>query len=143
METTHGWYDRGNLYFANALRGMGLVFTPYGPLMFILAELVPDSKSYRPMNLYYNVWKKLCDDYHIDEHSLKSDPLKNIELGAILLKRISERIKNPTIEKIATIYNFIGAEKVTDYGARVGVIYREKLWEKHNWSKFLDVRGGY
>ncbi|WP_115060551.1 hypothetical protein [Photobacterium damselae] len=147
MESTHGWYDRANLYLANALKGVGVIFVPISlPTtisMFIISDFIPNSKSYRPMNLFYKEWALLCEAYGISESDLLDDPYKNIKLGAILLKRIIDRIKNPSVEKIASIYNFMGAEKVTDYGARVGVIYRERLWEENDISKYIDVRGGY
>ncbi|MDC5868805.1 hypothetical protein OPW39_08190 [Vibrio europaeus] len=134
MESTHGWYDRANLALKEALKGLGQVY---------LSTLVPRSKSYRPMNLYYAEWKSLCEDLGISERDLIESPEKNIYLGATLLKRIQVRIENPNVEKIASIYNFLGAELVTDYGARVGVIYREELWKKNDFSKYIDIRGGY
>ncbi|EOX3900487.1 hypothetical protein ACOGST_004604 [Vibrio alginolyticus] len=53
-------------------------------------------------------------------------PYYNIEFGITLLSRIQARIENPTIRKIATIYNFLGAEVVSDYGARVAKLYLEQ-----------------
>lgn len=57
-------------------------------------------------------------------------PFYNIEFGVILLARIQARIEQPTIAKIATIYNFLGAEKVNDYGARVAKLYITRPWTK-------------
>ena len=33
-----------------------------------------------------------------------------------------------TIDKIATLYNKLGAGQVTNYGARVAAIYKDKPW---------------
>ncbi|EOX4464715.1 hypothetical protein [Vibrio alginolyticus] len=55
-------------------------------------------------------------------------PYYNIEFGITLLSRIQARIENPTIRIIATIYNFLGAEVVSDYGARVAKLYLEQPW---------------
>lgn len=101
METTHGWYDK--------------------PL-----DLVGMNKSILPMNVHVEYWEKLG-------YSRKDleDPEKNLRTGVLLIKRISERIKDPTVEKIASVYQFLGSEQVSDYGARVGEIYRNKLWQQN------------
>ena len=62
-------------------------------------------------------------------------PYYNINFGVILLSRIQARIKNPTIAKIASIYNFLGAEKVNNYGARVAKIYFEQPWVEKGCAK--------
>ena len=99
METTHGWYD--------------------GIFPLNLAN-----KSVRPMNVHYQYWEELG----VTKEKL-GVPLYNIEYGIILLSRIQARIINPTVTKIATIYNFLGAEKVNDYGARVNHFYITKPWQ--------------
>ena len=50
-------------------------------------------------------------------------------LGALILSRIIDRVPNPTIEKVASIYNYTGKEKVSDYGLHVIRIYEDRLWE--------------
>jgi len=45
------------------------------------------------------------------------------------LKRIQDRMKDPKIAKISSIYNFTGSKVISDYGARVAMIYREKHGE--------------
>jgi hypothetical protein len=37
---------------------------------------------------------------------------------------------NATPRQIATIYNYLPATSVSDYGVRVEEILRQKLWEK-------------
>jgi len=58
------------------------------------------------------------------------DPRLNIRTGAVLLKRIGSRLSDPSIDKIATIYNFGGAEEIKDYGARVLQVYTGKDWQR-------------
>ena len=53
-----------------------------------------------------------------------------IELGVQVIKRLQNSIHNPTIEKIATLYNRTGAMQVNDYGARTRTIYNQKPWLK-------------
>lgn len=105
METTHGWYDK--LY------------------PDFLEAIYPARKSILPMNIHYRYWKKMG----VTKENLNC-PFYNIEFGVVLLARIQSRIEKPTIKKIATIYNFLGAEKVTDYGARVAKVYLTQPWAK-------------
>lgn len=104
MENTHGYYD--------SVPPFNLVGT-----------------SYRPMNVQYKTWKPLADELGFTEWQIQYRVECNVELAALILKRIIYRVENPTLEKIASIYNFIGRETVSDYGARVGQIYKERLWE--------------
>jgi len=105
METTHGWYDK--LY------------------PDFLEKRFPMRKSILPMNIYYSYWR----DLGVTKELLNC-PFYNIDFGMILLSRIKARIKKPSIEKIATIYNFLGAEKVNDYGSRVNKIYYQQPWNR-------------
>ena len=91
---------------------------------------VPMNKTVRPMNIHYKYWL----DLGVTKEKLEV-PLYNIEYGIILIKRIQERITDPTITKIATIYNFLGAEKVNDYGARVNHFYITKPWRNQGCVK--------
>jgi hypothetical protein len=110
METTHGWYDK---------------FYPD-----FLEKRFPMRRSILPMNIHYRYWRKLGIT-----KELVNCPYYNIDFGVILLSRIQARIKNPTIAKIASIYNFLGAEKVNNYGARDAIIYFEQPWVKKGCSK--------
>lgn len=42
---------------------------------------------------------------------------------ALIITRIVARVEIPTLEKVASINNFAGAEKTTEYGDRVRTIY--------------------
>jgi hypothetical protein len=89
-------------------------------------RLSPRKKSIRPMNVHSEFWKGLG----IDEIGLK-DAGRNIDAGCLILSRIRNRIRDDSIRKVASIYNFLGAERVTDYGGRVEQIFRERLWQRH------------
>lgn len=110
METTHGYYEK---IYPN-----------------FLESAYPMRKSVLPMNINYRYWKSLG----VTKEKLAC-PFYNIEFGVILIKRISDRIAEPTIKKVATIYNFVGAEKVNDYGARVYKLYLSQPWAKNGCKK--------
>jgi hypothetical protein len=105
METTHGYYDH-----LGVLPGVEI-------------------SSFRPMNVRYESWEKLAQSLNYSKDDIEHNTEANIRLGALILKRIWVRVQNPTIRKVASIYNFTGAEKVRDYGARVNFIYVHKLWK--------------
>lgn len=77
------------------------------------------------MNIHAEYWKGLG----YSREDLK-DPRKNIEAGVRLLKAIQDRVTDPAIEKIGSVYNYLGATIVTNYGASIAQIYREKPWLK-------------
>ena len=87
--------------------------------------IYPFRKTILPMNIHYSYWRKLG----ITPEQLNV-PAYNIEYGVIILSRIRDRIQNPTTAKIATLYNNLAAERVSDYGARVACLYWEKPWIK-------------
>ena len=58
------------------------------------------------------------------------NPRLNIRAGATLLKRIHDRLEDPSIENIGTLYNGTMKEKVSDYGAQLADIYAKKPWER-------------
>ena len=100
METTHGYYD-------------------------LLLRPIDKNKSILPMNVRSDYWK----DLGYSREELKK-PEINIKAGVLLLKRISERVQPKTIENISTIYQNLGATKLSDYGARVKKIYDLQKWNK-------------
>ncbi|MCE7887210.1 MAG: hypothetical protein DYH13_06880 [Alphaproteobacteria bacterium PRO2] len=99
-ETTHGYYDK-------------------------VVDLVDMNKSILPMNIHTKYWK----DLGFSRDDLR-DPEKNIQVGVALLKRIKKQVPDGDIKKIATLYNNLNAEEVSDYGARVASIYKEKPWKR-------------
>jgi len=100
IETTHGYYD--------------------APL-----DAAGINKSIRPMNVNTEYWGGTFGD-----REYLSDTRNNIMAGAEILRRIGNNVKDPSIERIATLYNNINAKKVSNYGARVKTIYDQKLWER-------------
>ena len=88
-------------------------------------KFYPYRKTILPMNLHYKYWR----DLGVTKENLNC-PFYNIEFGVILLARIFSRVKDPTSRKVATLYNFLGAEKVSEYGARVEKIMNGKPWLK-------------
>jgi hypothetical protein len=106
MESTHGYYDK------------------FCDLNTPLCR-VGENKSILPMNIYVRYWEGLG---FIREDL--ENPAKNIDAGCLILQRIWERVKNPTIRKVASIYQILSSLEVTDYGARVQNIYEQKLWLK-------------
>lgn len=107
METTHGWYDSW--------------VSPFEKNTSIL-----------PMNVRPDTWSGL--GYSRDD--LKN-PQTNIEAGIRIIKGITERLENPSVRSVATLYNSLAKDKVSDYGARVQAIYDSKPW---NDSSFLQMR---
>jgi soluble lytic murein transglycosylase-like protein len=99
METTHGYYD--------------------APL-----ALFGENKSIRPMNVNFDFWGGRFGD-----RTALNDPYLNIKAGAEILKRIIANLpRDATVRQIATLYNDINAQSVTDYGARVDRIFAEQPW---------------
>lgn len=101
LESTHGYYDRVLLGF---------------------------NKSFRPMNIYYDYWKEFIDRFGYLEYHIKSDKKANIKIGYELIKAIMGRIENPTVEKIGSIFNFIGKEQISTYGVILKHYYDEQPW---------------
>ncbi|MFP8966134.1 hypothetical protein ACKC9G_06125 [Pokkaliibacter sp. CJK22405] len=87
-------------------------------------KIYPWRNTILPMNVSYTYWK----DLGVDETFLE-DTRNNIDTGAKILKRIQDRVSDPSVAKIASIYNFMGKEIVSDYGARVATIYQKQLWK--------------
>ena len=97
-ETTHGWYDQYT----------GLMKAP---------------KSIRPMNVHVEYWK----DLGYTRRDLK-DPKKNIEAGTQILAGILKRTINPTVERVASLYNSLPTDQVTEFGKTVDYFYKIKPW---------------
>ncbi|MCP4913430.1 MAG: lytic transglycosylase domain-containing protein [Oligoflexia bacterium] len=94
----------------------------------IVLEPIDKNKSIRPMNVHSYYWAKFLEQKGYTRNDLKDEKI-NVEVGVALLIELWNRVENPTISKVATLYNFLGAEKVNDYGARVAKVYRRKPWK--------------
>lgn len=108
MENSHGYYG-------------GL-----GPI----ADKIGYSKSVLPANIR-SMWNGL-----VGKNGNIENIHDNIVAGIILIKRISQRIENPTVERIATLYNSLAQEQVTSYGARVGEIFRTHKWGQELYTNY-------
>lgn len=86
-------------------------------------RLDPYNKTIRPMNVHNKLWR----DLGISNDPLK-DPTMNIAAGARILAAIWERTQNPTPEKVATLYNQLGATSVNTYGRTVAHYMKFKPW---------------
>lgn len=98
MESTHGYYD-------------------------ILPAVFDKNKSILPMNIRSDYW----EDIGFARGELKKAK-NNITAGVYLIKKLSERVTPYSIEGLASLYQNLGATKVSEYGARVKQIYDKKLW---------------
>ena len=97
----------------------------HGSFYGAASEWVRWADSILPMNvrsMWLPLGKQGADLRNIDD---------NIQIGVTLIKRIQDRLENPTVEKIATLYNSLAKDEVTDYGARVGEIYKTQPWKKY------------
>ena len=86
------------------------------------------SDSQAPMNIYGDIWAPLIGK----KLGTLNDPEENIEAAVILLRRISDRIKNPNAAKIGSIWNVSGREHLNLVGQEIGIIFKEKPWGKIN-----------
>lgn len=90
------------------------------------ADLIGKSESPLPMNIQKNRWASLIDKKPEDLY----DPDVNIEAATLLLRRISDRIKRPTAEKVGSIWNSLSLRKTNEFGEYIGKVYKEKPWKK-------------
>jgi hypothetical protein len=100
MEQTHGYYDA-------------------------LLEPFDMNHTILPMNVHDTLWGNF-----VGTRKQLLDPAYNIDAGAKILASIQANLapEDTTVDKIATLYNKLGATQVTDYGARVNAIYTAKPW---------------
>jgi hypothetical protein len=75
------------------------------------------------MNIRPDPWAAI-DDPPADLH----DPETNIRIAVTLIRRISQRIDDPTPAKAASVWNFNGRESVNDFGERVHDAYKRRMW---------------
>jgi len=80
----------------------------------------PLKKTFLPMNIDKKYWEHLGYDVE--------NPSENIGAGVRLLEELWSRTENPTIEKVASLYNRLGTDEITPYGKTVAYFYRTKPW---------------
>ena len=88
-------------------------------------QYVPEKrrKTLLPMNVHVIYWKGLG----ITRKGMKKRD-RNIMVGTRILKELWQRTDKPTIEKVATLYNSLRKDEVSDYGKTVAEYYRKKPW---------------
>ncbi len=91
-----------------------------------LGEALDVSDTILPMNINPKKWSHYFDG----DPSKASDPEANIRAGARLIKDLAERIPDASVAKIATLWNSMAKEEVSEFGARVRKIYEEKPWAR-------------
>lgn len=95
-----------------------------------LGDRLGTSGTVMPMNINPEIWGGLGIPTREDAR----DPEKNIQAATLLIKRIVERLDDPTPAKVGAIWNGVGHETVNHRGARMGRIYRERSWEKRGFG---------
>ena len=89
------------------------------------AEGLGMANSILPMNINPKTWSGLG----LNEKSA-TQPRDNIRAGVTLIKRIRDRINQPTPAKVASVWHFAGTEEVDDFGAQVAEAYRTQPWAR-------------
>lgn len=83
----------------------------------------------RPMNIDPEIWGGI-----VGSGADLEDPITNIRAGVLLIRGIVDRVENPTVSKVAALYNNLSLESVRNnlrpYSAWVSRAYVEKPWRK-------------
>lgn len=91
-----------------------------------LADKIGVSKSQTPLNINGDLWSPLIGK----KSGALNNSEENIEAGVILVKRIGDRIEEPTAAKIGSIWNYAGRELTSDFGVAIGEAFEQKPWKK-------------
>lgn len=108
---------------AELIKAIVYMENAHDPTVQRLSDFFRLSTSVLPMNIQPETWSGLSDE-PIDFH----DPEMNIRTGVTLIRRIIDRIDDPTPAKVASIWNFTGREIVSDFGARTQAVYDNPVW---------------
>lgn len=84
-----------------------------------------ERKTLLPMNVHVQYWSGLG----FTPQDLKKTS-NNVMAGTRILKELWQRVENPTVEKVATIYHNLGDEKVSSYGKTAAHYYQTKPWTR-------------
>lgn len=97
----------------------------------VIAEAIrrPEEVGSRvaPMGMDSTVWAGLDGAAARDF----ADPSENVRLAALLLRRILDRLpeENQALHVVASLYDDIGTESVTEYGMKVAEMFARRAWE--------------
>lgn len=108
---------------ADLVKAIMYVENAHGKNYGDVTEALGVADTILPMNISMETWSGLGA-----EPEEFFDPEINIRIGVMLVRRIRDRIAEPTPEKIASIWIFTGRELVNDYGARVQDVYERRVW---------------
>lgn len=100
--------------------------------------LMPNNKTFRPMNVNYDYWKEWIDKMGYTKEQMKNNKEINIKVGYDLVAKIINRLQKPTIEKISTLYNALAKEKISSYVRMLKYYYDNESWIKFKTS---DIKG--
>lgn len=109
----------------NLVKAIMHVENAYGRSYGWPSEAAGLSDTILPMNVGATTWRGLGF-----ERQELDDPTQNIKNGVRIIRGIADRLEDPSVENIATLYNNTSAERVTDYGARVRDAYKTREWTK-------------
>lgn len=124
---------------ADLVRSIIYMEVSHGGIYGYPAELAGKADSIYPMNIRESLWADLIPDGGELTH-----PGDNIAAGVRLIKEIQDRVTDPSVTNIASLYYDLGANVVQDYGARVDRIYQQRLWssdELSSYKYYHDVNG--
>lgn len=109
------------------VRAIMYIENAHGALYGAAAEAFGVAKSLLPMNIRPDLWSG-----QIGGNPDFGKRRTNVRAGVILIKRIAERTAEPTVEKIAALYNALALEDLgrseRPYFAWVARAYKEKPW---------------
>lgn len=125
-ENARGWFKDDVL-----LKEIG---EPVGRLPVIGPYLGRKRETILPMNIHRSIWRSLVEN----EEDLFV-PEKNIRAGVTLIKRIADRLDDPSPEKVATLYNQTDRNSVTPWGDLVGRAYAARAWTLPHWTQRTDA----
>ena len=84
------------------------------------------SNSKLPMNINGDMWSKIINKRPDDLFGKEN----NIEAGVILLKKIQDRLDDPSPDKVGSLWNSLAAEHTNNVGVAIQQAYKEKPWLK-------------
>ena len=95
-----------------------------------------DGRTIQPMNIHAALWEGLevtlpDGTRTVVNRDTLANPIVYINAGALILRRLRERISNPTIASIGTLYNQMSATSVNNYGMTLEQIYIDQPWRRN------------
>lgn len=93
--------------------------------------LFQGSNTVPPMRVNAKMFGSILDGKSNSLH----DPIRNLRTAALLIRRIQDRVSAPaSSEAIASIYQFLGRERISDYGLTVARIMQDQPWNRSSYG---------